>query len=53
MEHTDVAESHTFPDEVHVDFDVLRSLVLHTVGGEIHGADVVAVDDRGASRRSM
>jgi hypothetical protein len=33
-----------FADEVEVDFDMLRALVLDGVGGEVDGADVVAED---------
>jgi hypothetical protein len=36
-----------FADEVEVDFDMLRALVLDEVGGEVDGADVVA-EDQGA-----
>jgi hypothetical protein len=31
-----------FADEVEVDFDMLRALVLDGVSGEVDGADVVA-----------
>ena len=32
---------------------MLRPLVLNGVGGEIHGADVVAVDERTLGERAM
>ena len=32
---------------------MLRPLVLDGVGGEIHGADVVAVDERALGERAM
>ena len=47
MEHTDSPNGDPFPDEVEVDFHVLGSLMLDGVGGEVDGADVVAVDEAG------
>jgi hypothetical protein len=41
-----VADGHIVADEVQVDLHMLGPLVLHRVGGEIDGADVVAVDER-------
>ena len=45
VEYAHVAEGHALADEVEVDLHVLGALVLYWVGGEVHGADVVAVDD--------
>ena len=36
-----------------VDLHVLRPLMLDGVGGEVHGADVVAVDERALGERAM
>ena len=47
MENPNVAHSHPVPNEVQVDLHMLRPLMLNRVGGEVHGADVVAVDERG------
>jgi hypothetical protein len=33
---------------VHVDLHVLRAPILHGIGGEVHHADIVAVDEGGA-----
>jgi hypothetical protein len=38
---------------VEINLDVLGALVLDGVGGHVDGADVVAVDQRRAARRSM
>jgi hypothetical protein len=46
MKHTDRTDGNTFSDEM-VDFHMLSALMLYRVGGEVHGADVVAVDDAG------
>jgi hypothetical protein len=50
MKDAHVAETDAFSDEMQVDFDMLRALVLYRVSGEVHHADVVAVDDRGLTR---
>jgi hypothetical protein len=34
-----------FPNEVEVELDMLRRLVLNGVGGEVDCADVVTVDE--------
>ena len=36
-----------------VDLHVLRPLMLDGVGGEIHGADIVAVDERALGERAV
>ena len=46
MENLNIADSDTVAHEVQVDLHMLRPLMLYGVGGEIHGADVVAVDER-------
>ncbi len=38
-------DGNAFPDEVEVDLDMLRTLVLNGVGEEVDDADVVAVDE--------
>ena len=53
MEHTDSPNGDPFPDEVEVDFHVLGSLMLDGVGGEVDGADVVAVDEADGLQRLM
>ena len=35
-----------------VDLHMLRPLMLNGVGGEVHGADVVAVDERALGERA-
>ena len=53
MKYTDSPKSDPFPDEVKVDFHVLGTLMLNGVGGEVDGADVVAVDEAGSFQRMM
>ena len=47
MENTDNTNGYPFPDEVEVDLHVFSTLMLNRVGGEVDGADVVAVDEAG------
>jgi hypothetical protein len=45
MQDTDITDGHAFLHKVEADLDMLRALVLNGVGGEVDGADVVAVDE--------
>jgi hypothetical protein len=42
---TDITNGNTFPDEVEVDLDMLCTLVLNGVGGEVDDTVVVTVDE--------
>jgi hypothetical protein len=53
MQDTNIPNGHVFPYEVEVDLDMLRALVLNWVGGEVDGADVVAVDEGVLRQQSM
>ena len=53
MKHTDSPKGDPFPNEVEVDLHVLGALMLNGVGGEVDGADVVAVDEAGRIQRVM
>jgi hypothetical protein len=48
-----IPNGHVFPYEVEVDLDMRRALVLNWVGGEVDGADVVAVDEGVLRQRGM
>ena len=48
MEYPNIDDS-----EVQVDLHVLRPLMLNGVGEEIHGAGIVAVDERALGERAM
>jgi hypothetical protein len=41
----DIIDGNAFLDEVEVDIDVLCTLVLNGVGGEVDNADVVTIDE--------
>jgi hypothetical protein len=49
----DITDDNAFPNEVEIDLDMLCALVLNGVGGEVDGADVVAVDESTLWQRSM
>jgi hypothetical protein len=45
MQDADITDVNAFLDEVEVDLDMLCTLVLNEVGGEVDSADVVIVDE--------
>ena len=53
MEYPNIADDDPVAHEVQVDLHMLRPLMLNGVGGEIHGADVVAVDERALDERDV
>src|SRR6185312_3076729 len=53
MEYPNIADGDSVAHEVQVNLHMLRPLMLDGVGGEIHGADVVAVDERALGERAM
>ena len=53
MKDPDLPHGHSVSHKVEVDLHMLGPLMLNWVGGEVHGADVVAVHNGGAFGRSM
>jgi hypothetical protein len=53
MENPNIANSHPVSNKVQVNLHMLRPLMLNRVGGEVHGADVVAVDERALGERAV
>jgi hypothetical protein len=53
MENLNIANSHSVSNEVQINLHMLRPLMLNRVGGEVHGADVVAVDERALGERAV
>jgi hypothetical protein len=53
VKNTDSTHGNPFADEVKVDFHVLGALMLHGVGGEVDGANIVAVDKAGRVQGMM
>jgi len=53
MEYPNIADCDPVAHEVQLNLHVLRPLMLDGVSGEIHGADVVAVDERAPGERAV
>ena len=51
VKNPNVSNGNPLPDEVEVDLNMLRALVLDGVGGELHSADVVAVNEGAPTKR--
>jgi hypothetical protein len=45
LQDADVTDGNAFPYEVEIDLDMLRTLVLNRVGGEVDGAVIILVDE--------
>jgi hypothetical protein len=45
VQDADITDGNVFPNKVDVDLDMLCTLMLNGVGGEVDGAGVAAVDD--------
>jgi hypothetical protein len=48
MENADLTDGNILSDEMKINLHILRALMLNGVGGEVHGVDVVAVDESAA-----
>ena len=53
MENPNIADCDPVAHEMQVDLHMLRPLMLDGVSGEIHGADVIAVDERALGERAV
>ena len=53
MEDPNIADSDPNAHKVQINLHMLRPLMLNRVGGEIHSADVVAVDECALGERAM
>ena len=53
MEYPKIVDRDPVTNEVQVDLHMFHLLMLNGVGGEIHGADVVAVDERALDERAV
>jgi hypothetical protein len=48
MEDADLTDDNLLSDEIKINLHMFRALMLNGVGGEVHGVDVVAVDESAA-----
>ena len=53
MENPNISDSNQVTNKVQVDLHMLRPLMLNRVCGEVHGADVVAVDESALDERAV
>jgi hypothetical protein len=53
MEDVDLTDDNLLSDEMKINLHMLRALMLNGVGGEVHSADVVTVDESAARWRSL
>jgi hypothetical protein len=53
MEDADLTDGNLLSDKMKINLHMLRALMLNGVGGEVHGTDVVAVDESAARWQSL
>jgi hypothetical protein len=53
MEDADLTDGNLLSDKMKINLHMLRALMLNGVGGEVHDADVVAVDESAVRWRSL
>jgi hypothetical protein len=52
VQYTSFTEGDSFSNEVQVNLDMLRALVLDEVGGEVDNTDIVTINNCGAAKRT-
>jgi hypothetical protein len=45
MEDADLADSYHLLDKIKINLHMLRAVMLNGIGGEVHDANIVAVDE--------
>jgi hypothetical protein len=53
MEDADLTDGNLLSDKMKINLHMLCALMLNGVGGEVHGADIVAVDKCASRRRGL
>jgi hypothetical protein len=53
MEDADLTDDNLLSDKMKINLHMLDALMLNEVGGEIHNADIVAVDKCAPRRRGL
>ncbi|KAF5782000.1 hypothetical protein HanXRQr2_Chr11g0490381 [Helianthus annuus] len=46
MQDSNMSDTNFFTNEMNINLDVFRSLMLHRIVGQINGGDIIAIDDR-------
>jgi hypothetical protein len=53
MEDADLIDGNLLSDKMKINLHMLGALILNEVGGEVHDADIVAVDKCAPRRRGL
>jgi hypothetical protein len=53
MEYADLTDDDFLSDKMKINLHMFSALMLNGVGGEVHGADVVAVDESASRRQTL
>jgi hypothetical protein len=53
MEDADLTDDDLLSDKIKINLHMLRALMLNGVGGEVHDAGIVVVDESAPQRRSL
>jgi hypothetical protein len=53
MENADLTDGNLLSDKMKINLYMLGALMLNGIGGEVHGADVVVVDNGAPRRRGL
>jgi hypoxanthine phosphoribosyltransferase len=53
MEYVDLTDDDSLSDKIKINLHMFSALMLNRVGGEIHGANVVIVDESAPRRRTL
>jgi hypothetical protein len=53
MEDVDLTNDNILSDKMKINLHMLHALMLNGVGGEVHGADIVAVDESAVQWQSL
>jgi hypothetical protein len=53
MQHADCSKGNLVTNKVEINLDVLGSLMLYGIGGEVHRTNIVTINQGGPCRRSV
>jgi hypothetical protein len=53
MEYVDLTDGDSLSDKIKINLHMFDVLMLNEVGGEVHGADVVTVDENAPRMRTL
>jgi hypothetical protein len=53
MEYADLTDVDSLSNKIKINLHMFDALMLNRVGGEVHGADIVTVDESTSRRRTL